>query len=282
MLWNAKNGSVKIENTDMDYVCFGRGRKAFVVFPGLSDGLLTVKGKALLLAKPFSKFFKEYTVYMFSRKNEMPEGYSIRDMAADQAKALQTLGIQKASVMGVSQGGMVAQYLAIDFPELVEKLVITVSAPRVNETIREAVSAWIEMAERGDHKNLMISTAEKMYSENYLKAYRKTYPFLGLLGKPKTYQRFFINAKAILGFDAYEELGKIQCPTYIISGSDDKTVGNDAAHELKANIPGSKLHIYEGLGHAAYEEAKDFYDRVYGFLMGEKENAATPARTAQF
>ena len=125
---------------------------------------------------------------------------------------------------------------------------------------------------------LQNSNPEELYvidklidkEKKYLKVYRKAYPFFGLLGKPKTYQRFFINAKAILGFDAYEELGKIQCPTYIISGSDDKTVGNDAAHELKANILGSKLHIYEGLGHAAYEEAKDFYDRVYGFLMGDE------------
>lgn len=267
MLWNAKNGSVKIENTAMDYVCFGRGSKVFAVLPGLSDGLLTVKGKALLLAEPFSKFFKEYTVYMFSRKNEMPEEYSIRDMAADQAKALQALGIQKASVMGVSQGGMIAQFMAIDFPELVEKLVITVSAPRVNETLRDAVSTWIEMAERGDHKNLMISTAEKGYSEKYLKKYRKAYPVLGLVGKPKNYARFFANAKAILTFDASEELGKIQCPTCIIGGADDKTVGKDAAHELKAKIPGSQLYIYEEFGHAAYEEAKDFYDRVYGFLI---------------
>lgn len=266
MFWNAKNGCVKIEETEMYYASFGKGSKVFLVLPGLSDGLTTVKGKALFLAKPFAKFLEEYTVYMFSRKNDMPEGYSIREMAADQANALKKLGITKVNVLGVSQGGMIAQYMAIDFPELVEKLVITVSAPRVNEMIQDNVSAWMKMAKEGDHRSLMLDTTEKGYSEQYLKKYRKVYPMIGNIGKPRAYDRFFRNAEAILSFDAYEELHKIECPTYIIGGETDKTVGVKASYELKENIKNSELHIYPGLGHAAYEEAKDFYDRVYEFL----------------
>lgn len=267
MLWNAKNGCVKIGDTDMNYVSFGHGSKAFIVLPGLSDGLLTVKGKAMLLAKPYIKFFEKYTVYMFSRKNKMPDGYSIRDMASDQAKALKELGITRASVMGVSQGGMIAQFLAIDYPELIEKLIITVSAPRVNETIHSAVSSWIKMAQEGKHRSLMIDTAEKGYSEKYLKKYRRFYPVIGMIGKPRNYDRFFMNAKAILEFNAYDELNKIVCPTYIIGGDDDKTVGVNASYEMKEKIEHSEMYIYKGLGHAAYEEAKDFYSRVYNFLI---------------
>lgn len=266
MLWNAKNESIKIDNTEMHYVSFGHGSKNLIVLPGLSDGLLTVKGKALLLAGSYTKYFNDYTVYMFSRKNDMPEGYSIRDMAADQAKALQGLGIKKTSVMGVSQGGMIAQFLAIDYPELVEKLIITVSAPRVNEMIHGNVSSWIEMAKKDDHKSLMIDVAEKGYSEKYLKIYRKVYPVLGHVGKPRNYNRFFANANAILDFDAYDELDKIVCPTYIIAGEGDKTVGIDASYEMHEKIKDSELYVYEELGHAAYEEAKDFYSRVYEFL----------------
>ena len=62
-----------------------------------------------------------------------------------------------------------------------------------------------------------------------------------------------------------DNLPKITCPTLIIAGSDDRTVGNDAALELNRGIVGSKLYVYEGLGHGAYEEAKDFYDRVLDF-----------------
>lgn len=48
MVWNAKNGSVKLDKSEMSYVSFGYGKKVFIVLPGLSDGLTTVKGKALL------------------------------------------------------------------------------------------------------------------------------------------------------------------------------------------------------------------------------------------
>ena len=83
-----KNGCVTIGNTEMAYVSFGSGPKTLVALPGLSDGLATVKGKALVLSLPYRKFFPDYTVYMFSRKNSMPEGYSIRDMANDQVLAI--------------------------------------------------------------------------------------------------------------------------------------------------------------------------------------------------
>lgn len=67
MLWNAKNGTVSIGNTEMSYVSFGSGKKVLILLPGLSDGLTTVKGKALLLASPYRMFFRDYTVFMFSR-----------------------------------------------------------------------------------------------------------------------------------------------------------------------------------------------------------------------
>lgn len=271
MIWNAKNGSVTLENTSMSYVSFGYGKKVFVVLPGLSDGLVTVKGKALLLAGPYREFFKEYTVYMFSRREKLPEWYSIRDMAADQAKALKLLGIEKVSIMGVSQGGMIAQAFAIDYPEMVEKLVVVVSAPRANELVQENVRAWIELALQGDHKNLLIDTAEKGYTEGYLKKYRKMYPILGMVGKPKNYDRFLVNARAILGFDVQDELHRITCPTYIIAGSEDKTVGMDASYVIKENVRNCELFVYQNLGHAAYEEAKDFYHRVYHWLKEESD-----------
>lgn len=266
MFWNAKSGSVPIGRTRMDYVSFGHGRKNLILLPGLSDGLATVKGKALLLAKPYRRFFEQYTVYIFSRKREMPEGYSIRDMAADQAAAMNALGMEKACVMGVSQGGMIAQYLAIDFPQRVEKLVIVVSAPWANDLIRGRVDAWTDMAIRKDHKQLMIDTAEKSYSERYLKRFRRLYPVIGLMGKPKSYHRFLVNAAAILGFDAREELENISCPTLVIGGEDDKIVGVEASYEISRKLPRSRLYVYEGLGHAAYEEAADFNERVFSFL----------------
>lgn len=264
------NGCVDIGGADMNYVSFGRGKKNAVILPGLSDGLQNVKGKARLLSGSYKKFFDDFTVYMFSRRNDLPAGHTIKDMASDQAAAIRALGIAPACVLGVSQGGMIAQYLAINFPELVGRLVLAVTAPGLNDTIRGCLKDWKKYAENGDHKALMIDTAEKSYSPAKLKKYRKLYPLLGLIGKPKSYDRFLANANAILGFDARDELDKIACPTLILGGDIDATVGTDAAGELHDLIAGSSIHIYNGLGHAAYEEAPDFYDRIFGFFRGNE------------
>ncbi len=264
-----KNGSVAIGQTDMYYAAFGSGKKNLVVLPGLSDGLATVKGKALILASSYRKFFDTYRVYMFSRKNEMPEGYTIRQMADDQAEAMRALGIDKTSVLGVSQGGMIAQYLAAGHPEMIEKLVLAVTAPYANDTVRNTVGSWIDMAKADDHVSMMVDTAEKMYSKAYLEKNRKLFPIMAKFTKPKSYERFFRNAYAILDFDAREVLPGINCPTLIIAGADDNTVGKDAANELQALIPQSQLFTYEGLGHGAFEEAWDFYDKVFEFCTVE-------------
>ena len=260
-----KNGCVTVGNTEMYYAAFGGGNKKVVVLPGLSDGLATVKGKAWVLASPYRRFFPDYTVYMFSRKNSMPEGYTIRDMADDQVQAMKSLGIDRACVMGVSQGGMIAQYIAADHPEIVEKLILVVTAPYANAVAKSAVEAWIGMAKTGDHVALMVDTAEKTYSKAYFEKHGKLFPLIAKATKPKDYDRFLKNAYAILSFDARDELSKITAPTLIIAGSDDHIVGNEAARELNRAIAGSELFVYDGLGHGAFEEAKDFYDRVLGF-----------------
>ena len=169
-------------------------------------------------------------------------------------------------MLGVSQGGMVAQYLAIDYPELVEKLVLAVTAPYASDLIRANVSVWITFAKYGFHKGLMIDTAEKSYSPAMLKKYRKIYPIIGLIGKPAKYDRFLANAQAILGFDAYDELKHISCPTLIIGGQMDRIVGMQASYEILSQIADGEIYVYPGLGHAAYEEAKDFNQRVFEFL----------------
>lgn len=137
---------------------------------------------------------------------------------------------------------------------------------RQNETIREAVGAWIDMAEKGDYKSLMIDTAERTYSEKYLRKLRLMYPILTRAGKPESFDRFLIQARSCAGHDAYNEFGKISCPTFVIGGDSDKTVGPESSAELAKAISGSRLYVYKGLGHSAYEEAKDFNDRVLEFL----------------
>ena len=261
-----KNGSVAVGDTEMYYVSFGSGGRKLAVLPGLSDGLATVRGKALILSAPYRKYLRDYTVYIFSRKNVMPEGYSIEDMADDQAQVLRSLGIEQTYLLGVSQGGMIAQAIAVRHPGLVTGLALAVTAPDANSVVKAVVTGWMDIAKRGDHAALMADTAERMYSARYLRRNRKLFPLLARLTRPADYDRFLKNAGAILRFDARDSLSRISCPTLIIAGSDDRTVGPDAAAELHRGISGSELYVYQGLGHGAYEEAKDFYDRVFAFF----------------
>ncbi len=266
MLLNAKNGTVSIGDTEMHYISFGKGKEVLIIIPGLGDGLTTVKGTALPFAIGYRAFAANYKVYVFSRKNRLNEGYSTRDMAKDQAAVMKTLGILKADIMGVSQGGMIAQYLAIDYPSLVNKLVLAVTLSKQNETVQNVVGSMIEMAKRGDYKSLMTDMAEKSYSEQYLRRYRFLYPVLGRIGKPKDFSRFLIQANSCIHHNAYEELDEIESSTLIIGAGSDKIVGSNSSAEMAERIRNSELFVYEGFGHAAYEEAKDFNIRVLNFL----------------
>lgn len=268
MFYHAKNGTINFGNTDMDYISFGNGTKNLILIPGLGDGLRTVKGLAFSFSMMYKKYAKNNKVFVFSRKNQLEQGYSTRDMARDIKAAADKLGITKAHVMGVSQGGMIAQYIAIDYPELVEKLVLVVTLSKQNETVQKVVKRWIKMAEDGDYKNLMIDTTEKSYTEEYIrrKRLRMLYPLLGRFGKPKDFKRFIIQANSCIQHNAYAELEKITCPTLIIGGDSDQVVGKNSSEEMSDKISKSILMIYKGLGHMTYEEAKDFDFRVLEFL----------------
>lgn len=107
--------------------------------------------------------------------------------------------------------------------------------------------------------------AAKMYSDAYVKRYQLFMPLLILLQKPRDVARFIMLAKACLTCNAYEELDKIKYPVFVIGGQHDKVVTGDASKEIAARI-GCNIYMYENLGHAAYEEAKDFNKRIYDFL----------------
>lgn len=105
MYYHAHNRSVCIGNSEMNYISFGNGSKNLILLPGLGDGLSTVKG-----------------------------------MAKDQAEAMTALGISKADILGISQGGMIAQYLAVDNPGFVGKLILAVTSAKPNEIIEKQLA----------------------------------------------------------------------------------------------------------------------------------------------
>ena len=143
-----KTVTVKKDGADLDCVVFGKGAKTLVLIPGLS--FQRVKGAALPLAYMYRAFAKDYTVYVMDKKDTVPDGYTIRDMAEDTAFMMEHLRLPAADVVGVSQGGMIAQHLAIRHPGLVHKLVLCVTASRTNETMEKAINRWIGLARERD------------------------------------------------------------------------------------------------------------------------------------
>lgn len=266
MFYHAKNCAVKMGDLNMDYIRFGTGERILVMLPGLGDGLRTVKGTALPMALLYRTFCKDFTVYAFSRRNALPEGYTTRDMARDQAEAMEQLGIERADIFGVSMGGMIAQHLAVNYPEKVRKLILTVTSARPNPILTESIEEWVSCARRGDHTAFMDSNVRRIYSEDYYRKNKWLIPILGKLTKPKSYDRFFIQADACMIHDAYENLGRIQAPTLVIGGEKDRALGSDASREIAEKIPTAELRMYEQWGHGLYEEAKDFNQTVIDFL----------------
>lgn len=181
MFYNAKNHKIKIDQSDIDYISFGIGNKNLIIIPGLGDGLRTVKGMAIPPALMYIQFAKEYTVYVFSRRNNLTNGFTTQDMAQDIVEIMKLLNISKADIMGVSQGWMIAQCIEIMSPERVSKLVLAVTSSKTNEMINNVVGNWIKLAEREDFKNIFIDIAEKSHSEKYLEKYRRYYNILEIL-----------------------------------------------------------------------------------------------------
>ena len=260
-----QNGSVPMDGTEMDYVAFGRGTEPLVMIPGLGDGLRTVRGMAMTFAMQYRELARRFRVYCFSRKRVLQEGSTTADFADDLARAMEALGITGATVLGVSQGGMIAQWLTLRHPHLVQGLILCVTLARQNAVVQQVVPAWIRMAEAGDFRRMFIDTAEKSYSAAYLRKMRLMLPIAALLSKPEDPQRFLIQARSCLTHDAFAELPRIACPTLVMGGGLDAIVGPEAAGEIAAQIHGCEMHIWPECSHAAYEEAKDFQKRIVDF-----------------
>lgn len=255
-----------LDGAQMEYIRFGSGSRNLILLPGLGESLRSMKGTAHPMALMYRIFSQDYTVYLFSRRYPLAPGCTTRDLARDQALAMEALGIARADVFGVSMGGMIAQYLAIDHPEKVGKLVLTVTCPGPNPILREAVGEWMDCARRGDHTAFLESNLRRIYSEDYYRKNKWMVPALGRMTKPSSYDRFFLQAEACLTHDATAGLSGIQSPTLIVGGEKDICLGADASRELAAAIPNAELKMFPQWGHGLYEEEKTFNALVLDFL----------------
>ena len=115
----------------MNYCRFGQGKQALVILPGLS--VQSVMGSAEAIAAAYQLLAKDFTLYVLDRRNELPEDYTLYDMAEDTAQALQALSLERVCLFGASQGGMMAMHLTIEHPALVCRLILGSTTGRVTQ-----------------------------------------------------------------------------------------------------------------------------------------------------
>ena len=265
-MYSAKNATLSMNGKTMDYVTFGTGNQPLVIIPGLGEGLETVKGKAQLFSLSYRLLAKHYKIYVFSPINELRQGYTTRDMAADLAEAMETLNLDTAYIMGISQGGMIAQWLAVDFPERVQRLILAVTTAKPGQLARERIERWQKLSQSGNFKHLMLDIAQHSYTQKSYQKWRFLYNIMGRLGRIKDEKRIVIQSQSCLEHNSLGVLKYIHCPTLILGALEDDVIGVKGSKELEKAISGCQLLILKHSGHALYEENKVFQEAICGFL----------------
>lgn len=264
---NARIETVKTSRFSMDFFRFGAGEKTLVILPGLS--VQSVMGAADAIAQAYQSLTDRFTIYVFDRRSELPETYSIREMARDTVEAMKALGLKKVCLFGASQGGMMALVIAIEFPELVARMVFGSSSAHMREEQYRVIENWIRLAKAGDREGLYLSFGRELYPPAMFEQYREILLAAADTVSEEELARFVILAEGTKGFDVVNELGKIQCPVLAIGVFEDSVLDSDATMEIAEKLddsPSFQLYMYTGYGHAAFDTAPDYRQRILRFF----------------
>jgi pimeloyl-ACP methyl ester carboxylesterase len=186
------------------------------------------------------------------------EPFTIAQLAEDAAGLLGALEIDSAYVMGISMGGMVAQELVLAHPELVRALVLgcTYSGGEGSALTSEAVlGRLVEGMSSGDRKRAIRTAWEVNVSPRFAANEDVYATFLqnGLrYGVPV--HVIMEQMRAITGHNTSERLAQIHAPTLVVHGTLDEMIPVQNGHMIAELIPGSRLEIFEDVGHLFFWE----------------------------
>ena len=259
---------VHINGFSMRYFRFGKGARTMVILPGLS--VPSVMGLADAVAQSYASLQDDVTIYVFDRREELPETYPVREMARDTAAVMQALGLREVCLFGASQGGMMALVIAIEYPELVAKLALGSSSAHVQPEQYRVIEDWIRLAEAGDAVGLYLAFGREIYPPAVYEQYRAALAAAGESVTAEELRRFCILARGIKGFSAEEELSAIRCPVFAIGDYEDAVLDSDASMEIAEKMDeraGFRLYMFVGFGHAAFDTAPDYRKRLLDFFL---------------
>ena len=255
--------TLKTDSFEMRYSKFGEGEKFFVIIPGIS--LKSVLNSEGAVIRQYKKIAANHTCWLFDRRSEFPENYSVKQMAQDTATAMQKLGIKDAVVFGTSQGGMIAQKIAIDHPELVSKLVLASTASRINARAKNIFDNWILYAKTKPIKDLISLFVTDVYSKEFCDTYKNALISILSDATQEELSRFTIMSDACLGLSTYDELDKIKCPAFVIGSKQDNLFDMETQTELADKL-NAETFFYDNLSHGFYVEDRHFLDHLVEFI----------------
>ena len=217
---------------------------------------------------------RRYRVISFDNRgigeSEIPPGpYRIEEMAGDAVDVLDEAGVERAHVVGTSLGGFMAQALAADWPDRVDRLVLACTSPGGDDAFPLPEGTRRLMAEAPDlpgqvalRRLVANALAPDAYEEliDEIVAYRTAHP-PDLLG-------WASQATAGAMWDAGDRCARIEAPTLIIVGTADQVVDPRNTVLLAERIAGAQVHIIEDVGHLLFWEVPEQFAEIVEEFLG--------------
>jgi pimeloyl-ACP methyl ester carboxylesterase len=224
----------------------------------------------------FSRRFR--TIVMDNRgvgKSDKPdEEYTVGLMASDAAELLRSLGIPKAHVVGVSLGGYIAQELALNDSDLVDRLVLMATSCGSPRYLELTKALWDEIAklaglppEQIIRQGMSFAVTEKFYRQHQEWIDRSVTIRMENLQPLYAFTR---QSAAAMSYDSRDRAHRIRQPTLILAGAQDRVMPLVLTEELARKIPHAQFKVFPYAAHLLFLEEADAVNRVIlDFLSGK-------------
>jgi len=208
-------------------------------------------------------------------QSDKPDGpYSMADYAADAVGVMDALGWETARVVGISFGGMVAQELAVTWPDRVGRLVLCCTSPGGAGGASYPLHTLMDMTPE-DRARRMIPISNRRHDTAWRAANPEVYEAMVAFSATDPYAdeprhalgaRLQLEARA--GHDVWDRLPAITAPTLICAGRHDDLARPETQEKMAGRIPGARLAFFEG-GHLFLLEDRAAFATIIDFLKAD-------------